>query len=99
MVLYAEDNLATLHVMEHVFSHRAERLEVAGQGRLVLDLARRLQPRLVIVDLHLPDMSGEEVLAQLKADPETAAIPVVVLTADSQPGQLERLVARGAAAY
>lgn len=59
----------------------------------------RCRPAVVLLDLHLPDIHGEEVLAHLLADPTTASIPVVVLSADASPGQIDRLLAAGAEAY
>jgi CheY-like chemotaxis protein len=55
------------------------------QGQLGLELVRECRPDVVLVDLHLPDLDGREVLEQLKADPATADIPVVVLSADATP--------------
>jgi CheY-like chemotaxis protein len=54
---------------------------------------------LVMLDLHLPDIGGEEVLRRLQADPKTAHLPVVVLSADTTPGQIQRLLAAGASQY
>jgi signal transduction histidine kinase/CheY-like chemotaxis protein len=99
IVLYAEDNLASLRVVERIFTKRHESLKVTMEGRFVLELARDLQPRMVILDLHLPDIDGEHVLRQLKADAATADIPVVILSADATPGRLDRLVDQGASAY
>jgi CheY-like chemotaxis protein len=53
----------------------------------------------VLLDLHLPDISGADVLGQLKRDHSTAAIPVVVVSADATPRQVERLEAAGAVGY
>ncbi|MPY94530.1 MAG: response regulator [Acidimicrobiia bacterium] len=69
------------------------------QGRLGLGLAREHRPAVVLLDLHLPDVSGQEVLQRLREDPTTATIPVVILSADATPGQVQRLLASGAAAY
>ena len=69
------------------------------QGRLGLDLARDNQPDLVLLDVHLPDIDGEEVLARLKRDPATRDIPVVVLSADATTTQSDRLIEAGASAY
>jgi CheY-like chemotaxis protein len=99
IVLYAEDNLASLGVIERVFARRPETLEVAIQGKMVLDLAKVVQPVLVVLDLHLPDLSGEDVLRELKADPATAAIPVVILSASATEGHRRRLLDGGALAY
>ena len=56
-------------------------------------------PDLILLDLHLPDLHGEQVLKELRAEPVTAAIPVVVLSADATPGVIRRLLASGAIAY
>jgi len=60
---------------------------------------REFRPDVVLVDLHLPDLDGSEVLERLKADPATANIPVVVLSADATASQVARLRAAGAANY
>lgn len=99
-VLYVEDNLSNLKLIEQVLAHRPEvRLLPAMQGRLGLDLAREHRPHLILLDLHLPDMTGEELLLRLRAIPETREIPVVVISADATPGQVNRLLASGAQAY
>jgi CheY-like chemotaxis protein len=67
-----------------------------GQG---LELARSHRPQAIILDLHLPDMLGGEVLARLREDSRTREIPVVILSADATPGQVARLLAQGAHAY
>jgi CheY-like chemotaxis protein len=99
-LLYIEDNLANLRLVERVLA-RGPAVEViaAMQGRIGLDLARQPHPAVILLDLHLPDISGEEVLQQLREDPATASIPVIVLSADAAPGQVQRLVAAGALAY
>ena len=99
-VLYIEDNLSNFRLVERTLALRANvRLLPAMLGGLGLDLAREHRPDLVLLDLHLPDMSGDELLARLRADPTTREIPVVVLSADATPGQVERLLASGARAY
>jgi signal transduction histidine kinase/CheY-like chemotaxis protein len=99
VVLYVEDNLASLRMIERLFNGRPETLQVSVQGTMALELARELHPVLILLDLHLPDMSGEEALRQLKADPKTAAIPVVVLSADVTPGRIDRILDAGAVGY
>ena len=99
-VLYIEDNLSNLKLVEFLFSHRPRlKLLAAMQGRVGLELARQNQPDLILLDLHLPDMLGDQVLAILKNDPATKHIPVAMLTADATPGRETRLRAAGADAY
>ena len=68
-------------------------------GRLGLALAHQHRPDLVLLDLHLPDISGDHVLRELQEDPELRRTPVVILSADATPGQVQRLLAAGARAY
>lgn len=71
----------------------------APQGGLGIELARRHVPDLVLLDLDLPDVPGETVLATLAADPATRAVPVVICSADASSTTVERLRAAGAAGY
>jgi CheY-like chemotaxis protein len=75
------------------------RLLTAMQGSLGLDLAREHRPDLILLDVHLPDILGDEVLRRLQHDPRTGAIPVVVLSADASYGTMEQLRALGATDY
>ncbi len=95
-VLYAENDLANLRIIQRVLRHRTELLQVAVQGQSCLNLARQLDPALILVELHLPDIRGEEVLHRLKADPLTAGIPVAVFGADVGPGRTDQLEQAGA---
>ena len=100
VVLHIEDNLANLALVERILAQRPE-VEVvpAMFGRLGLELAHEHRPAIVLLDLHLPDLSGEEVLRRFRDDPSTAAIPIVIVSADATPGQIQRLLSAGAAAY
>jgi signal transduction histidine kinase/CheY-like chemotaxis protein len=99
-VLSVEDNPANIRLLQEIVSRRPDwRLRTAGQGQLGLDLATADPPDLILLDLHLPDMRGEEVLRRLKADVRTAEVPVVVVSADATPGQVDRLRAAGAETY
>ncbi len=99
-ILYIEDNLANLRLVERIFQGREDiELVAAMQGRLGLDLARQHAPVVILLDLHLPDIAGEEVLRALRDDPATASIPVVILSADATPGHVQRVLAAGAHSY
>jgi CheY-like chemotaxis protein len=99
-VLYVEDNLSNVALMQRVLA-RYEHIELipAMSGGLGLDLARLHRPDLVLLDLHLPDISGEELLFQLRQEPFGRDVPVIVLSADATQGQIDRLIAAGAHAY
>ena len=98
-LLYIEDTLANVQVIEGILERRPSiRLIPAMLGQLGLDLAREHEPDLILLDLHLPDLPGERVLAELRADPATRDIPVAVLSADATRDRLE-LFAAGARMY
>jgi PAS domain S-box-containing protein len=100
VVLYIEDNLANLTLLETVFADRPEiTLVPALQGRLGLELAVEHVPDVILLDLHLPDIPGDEVLRRLRADPRTRDVPVVVISADAMPNRVQRLLAEGAFGY
>jgi PAS domain S-box-containing protein len=99
-VLYVEDNLANLDLVETILYERPEiDLIPALQGRLGLQLAREHRPHLILLDLHLPDLSGEMVLHELRADERTRDIPVLVISADATTHRVQRLRSAGARDY
>jgi len=99
-VLYIEDNSANLELVERIL-HRFPSIRVisATRGEQGLELARERRPDLILLDLHLPDIRGHEVLGRLLADPATREIPVIILTADVTGGQAKRLLSAGAHSY
>jgi PAS domain S-box-containing protein len=99
-IVQIDDNTANLRLVQRIFDDRDE-VEIipAMHGRLGIELTREHQPSAVLLDLHLPDIGGEQILQQLHEDPETAAIPVVIVSADATPHQIERLLSAGAVAY
>jgi CheY-like chemotaxis protein len=99
-VLYIEDNLANLALIETILLARPQvTLIPALQGQLGLDLAWEHRPDLILLDLHLPDVPGAEVLRRLRADERTRATPVVVISADATRTRIETLTEMGAQAY
>lgn len=99
-VVYVEDNPSNVRLIQRVLQARpAVTLLVAATGEHGLALVRERRPSLVLLDLHLPDMSGEDVAVRLASDPATRGVPVVVLSADATPRQIQRLTALGAAGY
>jgi CheY-like chemotaxis protein len=99
-VLYIEDDLVNFTLVERILEFRPTlKLLHACRGETGLELAQIHHPKLILLDLNLPDMHGSEVIQKLQDDPSTAAVPVVVLSADATPSQIERLLAAGARNY
>ena len=100
MVLCIEDNLSNMRLIEAILESRPE-ISVRGaiQGSIGLDIAREYRPDLILLDLHLPGLSGSEVLEQLQHSETTKEIPVIVVSADATAQQIDCLLAAGAAAY
>jgi signal transduction histidine kinase/ActR/RegA family two-component response regulator len=99
-ILYIEDNPANIEVVTRFLKSRPNTLlQAVTSGRAGLACAARDVPGLILLDLHLKDLHGEQVLKELRAEPATAAIPVVILSADATPGVVRRLLAGGALAF
>ncbi len=100
IILYIEDNLANLKLVERLLARYPNlTLLSAMQGRLGIDLARQEKPDLILLDLHLPDIHGEEVLRMMKTDPLTDSIPVIIISADATKREMDLLRTEGAYAY
>jgi CheY-like chemotaxis protein len=99
-VLYVEDDLVNFTLVERILEFRPTlKLLHASRGEAGVELAQIHNPKLILLDLNLPDMHGLEVIQKLQSDPSTAQVPVVVLSADATPSQIERLLAAGARNY
>jgi PAS domain S-box-containing protein len=99
-VLYIEDNATNLKLVQQILErYFSVELISAMQGTLGVDLARKHRPDVIILDLHLPDTTGLEVLRRLKADESTSAIPVIVLSADASKGRSAQALELGAIGY
>ncbi len=99
-VLYIEDNDANVEVVSRYLQSRPHvRLCSVSSGEAGLARAKAEVFDVILLDLHLPDTYGGEVLRQLKSDVKTSAVPVVVLSADASPGVIHRLLAHGAESY
>jgi signal transduction histidine kinase/CheY-like chemotaxis protein len=99
-VLYVEDNPSNLKLIEELVGLRpGVRLLTAIHAKAGLEFAREHIPDWILLDLHLPDMTGEEVLRELRADTRTSHIPVTVLSGDAAPEHISGLIAAGAREY
>ena len=90
-VLYVEDNPANLILVEQLIARRSDLgMLSAIDGHLGIALARQHQPDLILMDINLPGISGTEVLGLLRADPLTAHIPVIALSANALPRDVRK---------
>jgi signal transduction histidine kinase/ActR/RegA family two-component response regulator/HAMP domain-containing protein len=100
VVLQIEDNPSNAALVERVLAKRLSvRLVSAAEGRAGLELARQHRPDLVLLDLHLPDLPGDELLHRLKAVPELADTKVVVVSADATPSRIREMLDLGVEGY
>ena len=96
-VLYIEDNAINTTLVERILRARPDvTFGSAPDGRSGLDRVARQRPDLVLLDLDLPDIGGEQVLAALRASAATRDIPVVVISGDTDPALHRRVLAGGA---
>ena len=87
-LLYVEDNPANLELVEQLIARRSDlRLMSAANGALGIDFARTFQPEVILMDINLPGLSGIEAMQILRADPSTAHIPIVALSANDPAGE------------
>jgi CheY-like chemotaxis protein len=99
-VLYVEDMVENLRLVEQILSQRPSvTVQAAMLGGVALDLASQHRPDVILLDLNLPDMAGEAVLAELRASPATCDIPVVILSADATQRRADQARAEGIQAY
>lgn len=99
-VLYIEDNLANLKLIEAILQERGNtQLVSAMQGRIGLEIARSQRPNVILLDVHLPDINGRDVLRELRLDPITADTPIIMISADATSRQIKSSLEAGADAY
>ncbi len=91
VLLYIEDNAANLQLVEQLIGRRSDlTLLSAVAGYPGMDLARSRLPEVILMDINLPDINGIEILELLRNDPVTASIPVIALSSDAFPRQVEK---------
>ena len=99
-LLYVEDNPANLELVEQLIARRPDlRLLSAADGNLGIEFARAYQPDVILMDINLPGISGIEALKILRADPATAHIPIIALSANAMPRDIEKGLEAGFFSY
>jgi CheY-like chemotaxis protein len=95
-LLYIEDNQANMKLVEQIIARRPDvRILTAVNGLLGIELARKELPSVVLMDINLPGISGVDAMQILHEDPATAHIPVIALSANANPRDIETGLAKG----
>jgi CheY-like chemotaxis protein len=90
-LLYVEDNPANLQLVEELITRRPDlRLLSAADGILGIALAREFLPEVILMDINLPGINGIEAMRILRADPATARIPIMAISANAIPGDIKK---------
>jgi CheY-like chemotaxis protein len=94
-ILYVEDNDDNVYMLKNRLTRAGFTVIVAIDGMQGIAMAGSEQPDLILMDLTLPDMNGQEVTRRIKADAATKRIPVIALTANAMAGDREKAIAAG----
>ncbi|HEC24257.1 MAG TPA: response regulator [Chloroflexi bacterium] len=100
-ILYVEDNFQNFRLVTRMLMREPEGYEIiqAPDGKTALKLAAEWRPDLILMDINLPDIDGEEVTRRIKANPDLQHIPVIALTANVMVGDRERYLEAGCDGY
>ncbi|WP_301101644.1 response regulator [Propionivibrio sp.] len=99
-LLYVEDNPANLELVEQIIERRSDlRLLSAPDGNLGIEYARVYQPEVILMDINLPGISGIDGMKILRGDPSTAHIPIIALSANAVPRDIEKAMEAGFFSY
>ena len=94
-ILYVEDNDDNVYMLKNRLARAGFTVVIATDGMKGIAMATSEQPDLILMDLTLPDIRGEEVTQRIKADPATKRIPVIALTANAMTSDREKAIAAG----
>jgi CheY-like chemotaxis protein len=100
MLLYIEDNIINMLLVEHIMRLRPNiKFRKASTAEIGIQIAHEEQPSLILMDINLDGMNGYEALSIIKANPETAHIPIVAVTANAMKADLSKGIAAGFSEY
>lgn len=98
-MLLIEDNIQNRYLAKFLLEQHGHQVLQAEDGLAGLEMAARLRPDLILLDIQLPGMDGHAVARALKSDPALCAIPIVVVTSYAMPGDREKCLEAGAEGY
>lgn len=98
-ILLVDDNELNLKLAQEILVASGYEVRAAVRGEQAIQMATARRPDLILLDIRLPDIDGLEVLRRLRSFPEIKNVPVVAMTAQAMPGDVERFVAAGCDGY
>jgi two-component system, cell cycle response regulator DivK len=98
-ILIVEDNELSLKLLKDILEFQGYTIIFTDLGEIALELVRKHEPDLILLDMQLPDMPGTAVARQLKSDEHTRAIPIIAVTAFAMSGDRERILESGCDDY
>lgn len=98
-ILLVEDNPVNARLICRQLERQGYAITVAEEGKTAIALAQTEPPHLILMDIGLPDMEGWEIAQRLRQDSQTAAIPIIALTAHHEPAERQRCLAAGCNDY
>jgi len=98
-ILYIEDNEQNLYLVTFILEKHGHEVHAATDGREGIDLAARIRPDLILLDIQLPRMDGYAVARQLRTNPDLATVPIVAVTSYAMAGDREKAINAGCDGY
>ena len=98
-ILYIEDNEQNLYLIRFILEKHGHEVCSASDGREGIELAGRIRPGLILLDIQLPHMDGYAVARSLRANPEISAVPIIAVTSYAMPGDREKAILAGCNGY
>lgn len=98
-ILIIDDNLLNLKLVTYLLTAKGYDIHTAANAEVALSILKTFQPRLILMDIQLPGMSGLELTKMLKSDPNYKNIPIVVITAYAMKSDKEKAIAAGCDGY
>lgn len=95
-ILIADDNLQNCELLDAYLASENYEIAMAYDGQQTLEKVREWEPDLILLDIMMPKLSGFEVCARLRSDPATKSLPVLMVTALNEMGDIEKAIAAGA---
>jgi CheY-like chemotaxis protein len=98
-ILYIEDDKGSQRLVKRVLESHGYTIFIAGEGLEGIAIARQEKPNLILMDINLPTMDGQEITTRLRSLPNFSNIPIVAVTANTSPGSRQQALAAGCTGF